>query len=91
LGSLLQNTNSEAEKIAFNLFATLIQLYFGFLFLRRLYKMKKVVIALCALCAFGSVGGIVLAGMNIYTRSTTPLEQGQPQSPSLLPAPNQVQ
>ncbi|MCB6145140.1 hypothetical protein LHK12_08180 [Providencia rettgeri] len=42
--------------------------------------MKKVVIALCALCAFGSVGGIVLAGMNIYTRSTTPLEQGQPQS-----------
>lgn len=43
--------------------------------------MKKVVIALCALCAFGSVGGIVLAGMNIYTRSTTPIEQGQQQSP----------
>lgn len=54
-------------------------------------EMKKVVIALCALCAFGSVGGIVLAGMNIYTRSTTPLEQGQPQSPSALPAPNQIQ
>lgn len=53
--------------------------------------MKKVVIALCALCAFGSVGGIILAGMNIYTRSTTPIEQGQQQSPSVLPAPNQVQ
>ncbi|MEX9783794.1 hypothetical protein [Providencia manganoxydans] len=48
--------------------------------------MKMVVIALFALCAFGSVGGIVLAGMNIYTRSTTPIEQNQSQQPSILPS-----
>ncbi|MGO2305837.1 MAG: hypothetical protein ACTH5W_14185 [Providencia sp.] len=53
--------------------------------------MKKLAIAICALFAFGSVGGIVLAGMNIYTRSTTPLEQGQTQTQSLIPAPNQMQ
>ncbi|MBP6121006.1 MULTISPECIES: hypothetical protein [Providencia] len=53
--------------------------------------MKTVAIAICALFALGSVGGIVLAGMNIYTRSTTPLEQGQPQTQSLLPTPNQMQ
>ncbi|UBX47972.1 hypothetical protein LDO51_12455 [Providencia alcalifaciens] len=53
--------------------------------------MKKVVIALCALCALSSIGGIVLAGMNIYTRSTTPIEQNQAQSPSIFPAPNQIQ
>ncbi|WER21308.1 hypothetical protein P2E05_14555 [Providencia stuartii] len=53
--------------------------------------MKKVVIALFALCAFGSVGGIVLAGMNIYTRSTTPIEHSQPQQPSIIPTVNQAQ
>ncbi|AFH95020.1 TPA: hypothetical protein ACHWKL_000300 [Providencia stuartii] len=53
--------------------------------------MKKVVIALCALCAFGSIGGIVLAGMNIYTRSTTPIEQSQAQQPSIIPSAGQVQ
>ncbi|EKT61758.1 hypothetical protein [Providencia burhodogranariea] len=53
--------------------------------------MKKLVIALFALCAFFSIGGTVLAGMNIYTRSTTPLEQSQPEQPSVLPSVNQAQ
>ncbi len=53
--------------------------------------MKKVVILLCGLCAFGSIGGIVLAGMNIYTRSTTPIERNTVEQPSILPSANQVQ
>lgn len=53
--------------------------------------MKMVVIALFALCAFGSIGGVFLAGMNIYTRSTTPIEQNQPEQLSILPMPNQAQ
>ncbi|EKT58314.1 hypothetical protein [Providencia sneebia] len=52
--------------------------------------MKKVVILLCALCAFGSVGGIVLAGMNIYTRSTTPIEKNTAEQPSVLPSADQI-
>ncbi|KPD02081.1 hypothetical protein [Moellerella wisconsensis] len=53
--------------------------------------MKKVFIALFALCALASIGGTMLAGMNIYTRSTTPIEQqpSQAEQPSILPAPNQ--
>nr|WP_314264722.1 hypothetical protein [uncultured Moellerella sp.] len=50
--------------------------------------MKKVFIALFAICALSSIGGTVLAGMNIYVRSTTPLEQPQSQTQSLLPMPN---
>ncbi|MFZ1873059.1 MAG: hypothetical protein WAU54_09810 [Chania sp.] len=36
--------------------------------------LKKAFVIVIALCAFGSLGGVFLAGLNIYTRSTTPLE-----------------
>lgn len=36
---------------------------------------KKAFLIVIALCAFGSLGGVFLAGLNIYTRSTTPLEE----------------
>ncbi|WP_167336763.1 hypothetical protein [Chania multitudinisentens] len=36
--------------------------------------LKKAFILVIALCAFGSLGGVFLAGLNIYTRSTTPHE-----------------
>lgn len=36
--------------------------------------MKKIIIVIIALLAFGSIGGVFLAGLNIYTRSTTPIE-----------------
>lgn len=37
--------------------------------------LKKAFIIVIALCAFGSLGGVFLAGLNIYTRSTTPHEE----------------
>ncbi|CAI0896128.1 hypothetical protein [Serratia entomophila] len=37
--------------------------------------LKKAFVIVIALCAFGSLGGVFLAGLNIYTRSTTPLEE----------------
>ncbi|WP_431223122.1 hypothetical protein ACQ86O_23725 [Serratia sp. L9] len=37
--------------------------------------LKKAFLVVIALCAFGSLGGVFLAGLNIYTRSTTPQEQ----------------
>lgn len=39
--------------------------------------MKKIIIVIIALLAFGSIGGVFLAGLNIYTRSTTPIEDKQ--------------
>lgn len=47
--------------------------------------MKKIIIVVIALLAFGSIGGIFLAGLNIYTRSTTPIENKQAQ-PETSPA-----
>lgn len=47
--------------------------------------MKKIIIVVIALLAFGSIGGVFLAGLNIYTRSTTPLEPEQTQ-PNTSPA-----
>lgn len=41
--------------------------------------MKKIIIVIIALLAFGSIGGVFLAGLNIYTRSTTPIETEQTQ------------
>ncbi|QUY49701.1 hypothetical protein JK621_05925 [Serratia plymuthica] len=37
--------------------------------------LKKAFILVIALAAFGSLGGVFLAGLNMYTRSTTPLEE----------------
>ncbi|ANS41925.1 hypothetical protein [Serratia inhibens] len=37
--------------------------------------LKKAFIIVIALAAFGSLGGVFLAGLNMYTRSTTPLEE----------------
>ncbi|MBF1995272.1 hypothetical protein [Serratia symbiotica] len=37
--------------------------------------LKKAFIVIIVLCAFGSLSGVFLAGLNIYTRSTTPLEE----------------
>lgn len=37
--------------------------------------LRKAFIIVIALCAFGSLGGVFLAGLNIYTRSTTPPEE----------------
>ncbi|CDG17120.1 MULTISPECIES: hypothetical protein [Xenorhabdus] len=39
--------------------------------------MKKILLIIIILFSIGSVGGIFLAGMNIYTRSTTPAEEPQ--------------
>ncbi|ERK09703.1 hypothetical protein L580_1120 [Serratia fonticola AU-P3(3)] len=36
---------------------------------------KKAFLIVIALCAFGSLGGVFLAGLNMYTRSTTPQEE----------------
>lgn len=41
--------------------------------------MKKIMIVIIALLAFGSLAGVFLAGLNIYTRSTTPNEPEQTQ------------
>ncbi|BEN86941.1 hypothetical protein AB6V67_09025 [Serratia marcescens] len=40
--------------------------------------LKKAFVIVIALCAFGSLGGVFLAGLNIYTRSTTPHEESAP-------------
>ncbi|MFK3841353.1 hypothetical protein [Serratia sp. NPDC087055] len=37
--------------------------------------LKKSFIIVIFLCAFGSLGGVFLAGLNMYTRSTTPQEE----------------
>ncbi|USS94943.1 hypothetical protein M5J15_09335 [Serratia symbiotica] len=37
--------------------------------------LKKAFTVIIVLCAFGSLSGVFLAGLNIYTRSTTPLEE----------------
>lgn len=37
--------------------------------------LKKAFIIVIALAAFGSLGGVFLAGLNMYTRSTTPIEE----------------
>ncbi|OKP04817.1 MULTISPECIES: hypothetical protein [Xenorhabdus] len=39
--------------------------------------MKKILLIIIILFSIGSIGGIFLAGMNIYTRSTTPIEAPQ--------------
>ena len=36
---------------------------------------KKAFLIVIALCAFGSLSGVFLAGLNMYTRSTTPQEE----------------
>lgn len=46
--------------------------------------LKKAFVIVIALCAFGSLGGVFLAGLNIYTRSTTPQEKSDA---STAPAP----
>lgn len=47
--------------------------------------LKKGLVILIALCAFGSFGGVFLAGLNIYTRSVTPQES--PTASSVIPSP----
>lgn len=47
--------------------------------------MKKLLLVVIALLAFGSLGGVLLAGLNIYTRSTTPVDTEQTQ-PNRSPA-----
>lgn len=37
--------------------------------------LKKSFIIVIFLCAFGSLAGVFLAGLNMYTRSTTPVEE----------------
>ncbi|WON78041.1 hypothetical protein [Serratia sp. UGAL515B_01] len=37
--------------------------------------LKKVLVIIIALCALSSLGGVFLAGLNIYTRSTTPQQE----------------
>lgn len=37
--------------------------------------LKKSFIVIIALCAFSSLGGVFLAGLNMYTRSTTPHQE----------------
>ncbi|HEI8865809.1 hypothetical protein [Serratia sp. AKBS12] len=51
--------------------------------------LKKAFVIIIALCAFGSLGGVFLAGLNIYTRSTTPQQEttGESAAPSVTPAP----
>ncbi|MBD1226195.1 MULTISPECIES: hypothetical protein [Xenorhabdus] len=39
--------------------------------------MKKILLIIIILFSIGSIGGNLLAGMNIYTRSTTPTEAPQ--------------
>lgn len=38
-------------------------------------KKALIIITVPVLCAFGSLSGAFLVGLNIYTRSTTPLEE----------------
>lgn len=37
--------------------------------------LKKVLVIVITLCALGSLGGVFLAGLNIYTRATVPQEK----------------
>lgn len=37
--------------------------------------LKKAFLVVIALCAFSSLAGVFMAGLNIYTRSTTPHEE----------------
>jgi len=37
--------------------------------------LKTAFIVIIVLCAFSYLSGVFLAGLNIYTRSTTPLEE----------------
>ncbi|CAI0823619.1 Uncharacterised protein [Serratia ficaria] len=49
--------------------------------------LKKAFVVVIALCAFGSLGGVFLAGLNIYTRSTTPQEETAASDASATQAP----
>ncbi|WP_214054961.1 hypothetical protein [Photorhabdus caribbeanensis] len=53
--------------------------------------MKKFLIIFIAIFAFGSIGGVFLAGLNMYTRSTTPLESPTNQQQETTTAPTQQQ
>ncbi|CAE13816.1 unnamed protein product [Photorhabdus laumondii subsp. laumondii TTO1] len=53
--------------------------------------MKKLLIIFIAIFAFGSIGGVFLAGLNMYTRSTTPIESLTSQQPETTTAPVQQQ
>jgi len=46
--------------------------------------LKKAFIIVIALAAFGSLGGVFLAGLNMYTRSTTPLEESTTTSDAVV-------
>ncbi|MFV5933233.1 hypothetical protein ACLIJZ_01065 [Proteus mirabilis] len=48
--------------------------------------MKKLLLVVIALLAFGSLGGVFLAGLNIYTRSTTPPVDTEQTQPNRSPA-----
>ncbi|AML59432.1 hypothetical protein [Serratia rubidaea] len=52
--------------------------------------LKKAFVIIIALCALGSLGGVFLAGLNIYTRSTTPQPEASSESaaPSVIPTPS---
>lgn len=39
--------------------------------------MKKLLLIIIILFSIGSIGGVFLAGLNMYTRSTTPVEEPQ--------------
>ncbi|CBJ80106.1 MULTISPECIES: lipase chaperone [Xenorhabdus] len=39
--------------------------------------MKKILLIIIVLFSLGSIGGVFLAGLNMYTRSTTPVEEPQ--------------
>ncbi|MBD2811583.1 hypothetical protein ID853_11955 [Xenorhabdus sp. Vera] len=39
--------------------------------------MKKILLIIIILFSIGSIGGVFLAGLNMYTRSTTPTEEPQ--------------
>ncbi len=40
-------------------------------------EMKKILLIIIILFSIGSIGGVFLAGLNMYTRSTTPAEEPQ--------------
>ncbi|MFJ7498410.1 MULTISPECIES: hypothetical protein [Serratia] len=48
--------------------------------------LKKSFIIVIFLCAFGSLGGVFLAGLNMYTRSTTPQEEAPASSEATVTA-----
>ncbi|AJJ63627.1 Uncharacterised protein [Yersinia aldovae] len=45
--------------------------------------LRKALIILIAIMALSSLGGVFLAGLNIYTRSTTPLDTNATESSPL--------